>query len=116
MCSAPPAVTTVFLVLSSGSAIRMPPGGGRRLPWKSLIARIRSSTGAAVWASEDAASVVVIANARITRKRRLMMLTIGWLVVGSSLRGALATTQSSLPLMRRDGLLRCARNDGGEGS
>ena len=41
MCSAPPAATVIFLVLSSGSAIPIPPGGGRRLPWKSLMARIR---------------------------------------------------------------------------
>ena len=60
MCSAPPAGTVIFLVLSSGSAILMPPGGGSRLPWKSLIARMRSSTGAlcaacaaATWAERD---------------------------------------------------------------
>src|SRR5882724_13086716 len=73
MCSAPPAVTTVFLVLSSGSVILIPPGGGRRLPWKSLMARMRNSTGAAVWACEDAASVVVIANVRTRRNRILMV-------------------------------------------
>ena len=32
MCSAPPAETAIFLVLSCGSAMEMPPGGGRRLP------------------------------------------------------------------------------------
>src|SRR3982074_281337 len=51
MYSAPPAATAIFLVLSSGSAILIPPSGGRRLPWKSLIARIRKSTGApCAWA------------------------------------------------------------------
>jgi hypothetical protein len=30
ICSAPPAGTVIFLVLSSGSAIVIPPGGGRR--------------------------------------------------------------------------------------
>lgn len=32
MYSAPPAATITFLLLSSGSPMRMPPGGGRRLP------------------------------------------------------------------------------------
>src|SRR5262249_22897111 len=46
MCSAPPADTLIFLVRSAGSAIRMPPGGGLRWPWKSLTAMIVSSIGA----------------------------------------------------------------------
>ena len=40
----------IFLVLSLGSAILMPPGGGIRLPWKSLMARMRKLTGAVLCA------------------------------------------------------------------
>src|SRR6266705_558971 len=112
MCSAPPAGTTVFFVLSSGSVILIPPGGGRRLPWKSLIARIRNSTCAALCAIEDAASVVVIANAAgIRRKRRLMMLTYRGLLF---VRHCERSEAIHSFFVRRDGLLRSARNDGGE--
>src|SRR5580693_10366731 len=68
MYSEPPAGTIIFLALSPGSVIRMPPGGGRRLPWKSLIARIRRSTVSLVWAMDwqagdnDASSATRIGN------------------------------------------------------
>ena len=46
MCSAPPAETAICLVLSVGSAMAMPPSGGLRCPWKSLMARIVTETPA----------------------------------------------------------------------
>lgn len=45
MCSAPPAGTAIFAPACAGSLMRIPPGGGRSLPWKSLIARSFTSTG-----------------------------------------------------------------------
>ena len=73
MCSTPPAGTTIFLVLSSGSAIRMPPGGGRRLPWRSLMARMRNSTGAAVWAiAREAGALFSQHHGRNERDKRVL--------------------------------------------
>src|SRR5215467_7457350 len=46
MCSAPPAGMAIFLFASFGSAMEMPPNGGLRLPWKSLIARMVMATRA----------------------------------------------------------------------
>ena len=42
-------------VVAAGSAILIPPGGGSRLPWKSLIARTRTSIGCAAVAGVIAA-------------------------------------------------------------
>ena len=44
-CSLPPAGTSMVLVASAGSLMRMPPRGGLRLPWKSLIASSLTLTG-----------------------------------------------------------------------
>ena len=44
-CSEPPAGTSMVLPASAGSLMRMPPRGGFKLPWKSLMARILTLTG-----------------------------------------------------------------------
>ena len=64
MCSAPPAGTVIFFAWSAGSAMRMPPGGGLRLPWKSLTARMPSLTGAGDWADAGVLASASTANAR----------------------------------------------------
>jgi hypothetical protein len=46
-CSAPPAGTVMNLPGCAGSGVRMPPSGGIRLPWKSLMAMTFTRTGPA---------------------------------------------------------------------
>src|ERR1700729_30234 len=72
ICSEPPAGTVIFLVLSVGSAILIPPDDARRYPWKSLIARMRKSTVADCAATGVAGYDATIRKAKATASECLM--------------------------------------------
>src|SRR5258705_11453189 len=73
---------------------------------------MRRSTGAAVWA-RDAAGAVMIVSARTERRRAFMGLTLASGLTVSRHCEERSDEAIHSFLMRRDGLLRCARNDGG---